>query len=74
MRQPDLLAVFLSLAVTVTAGCATSALDMAPERPDPHGSHARLTPARSSQVRHHCPRRRTRHGAATHCRPTPPQR
>ncbi|WP_104655777.1 TolC family protein [Ralstonia insidiosa] len=34
MRQPDLLAVFLSLAVTVTAGCATSALDMAPDRPD----------------------------------------
>lgn len=34
MRQPDLFAVFLSLAATVTAGCATSALDMAPERPD----------------------------------------
>ncbi len=34
MRQPDLLAVLLCLAATATAGCATSALDMAPERPD----------------------------------------
>lgn len=34
MRPPDLSAVLLCLAATVTAGCATSALDMAPERPD----------------------------------------
>lgn len=34
MRQPDLLVVLLCAAATVTTGCATSALDMAPERPD----------------------------------------
>lgn len=34
MRQPDLLVVLLCAAATVMAGCATSALDMAPERPD----------------------------------------